>query len=165
MIGGFTLVDEDKELQEVQEDDGTSITSLSPRLQRFVHLYMTGHYSVSKMAELFEVHPNTVFRWLNRDDVKHVLAEMQENTHNIVGTQLKSLTMKAVNRLNELIDSPIDGVALQAVNTVLDRGGHKTKSEIKVDKTVTTYEQQIKDIVDTTLTDEEIEEIEIIDEE
>jgi hypothetical protein len=57
------------------------------------------------------------------------------------------------------MNSPIDGVALQAVKDVLDRAGHKPKNEIKVEKTVTTIEQKMKQLIDATI-DAEYEEVE-----
>lgn len=125
----------------------SSIVDLSPKMQRFIHLYMTGQYTLVKLSEMLELHPNTLSNWLKRKDVKSIISEMQQDTHDIVGVQIKALTTKAVAKLSSLIDSPIDGVALQAVNTTLDRGGHKPKQEIKVDKTVTTYEQRLTDLI------------------
>ena len=141
----------DSTSEEIEE--GLSITALPPKIQRFVHMYSTGQYTLNKLAQLFEVHPNTIRLWLKRDDVKEILADMQNSTHDIVQIQLKALTMKAVDKLGNLVDSPIDGVALQATKDILDRGGHKPKQEIKIDKTVRTYEQQLKDIIDLTLED------------
>lgn len=129
------------------------IVALNPKMQRFVHLYMTGQYTLNKLSQLLEVHPNTLQSWLKRDDVKEAIADMQQSTHDIVQIQLKALTMKAVNKLSDLIESPIDGVALQATKDILDRGGHKTKQEIKIDKTVRTYEQKLQEIIDLTIDD------------
>lgn len=144
------ILDTQNELMEVDEV-GSKISELPPKMQRFIHLYMTGQYSLNKLAQLLEVHPNTLGNWLKRKDVRSVITEMQETTHDVVGIQLKALTMKAVNKLGSLTDSPIDGVALQAVKDILDRAGHKPKNEIKVDKTVTTIEQKFKELVDATI--------------
>lgn len=144
------ILDTQNELMEVDEV-GSKISELPPKMQRFIHLYMTGQYSLNKLAQLLEVHPNTLGNWLKRKDVRVVITEMQETTHDVVGIQLKALTMKAVNKLGSLTDSPIDGVALQAVKDILDRAGHKPKNEIKVDKTITTIEQKFKELVDATI--------------
>jgi len=76
---------------------------------------------------------------------------MQKRTHEMVSTKLNILTINAVDKLADLIKSPIDGVALQAVSTVLDRCGHRPKQEIKIDKTVTTYEQKLQDVIEKTI--------------
>jgi glutamyl-tRNA reductase len=121
---------------------------------------VTGQYTLNKLAQLLEVHPNTLLNWLKKEDVKAVINDMQTTTHDIVAVQLKALTMKAANKLGDLIDSPIDGVALQAVKDVLDRSGHKPKQELKIDKTVRTFEQKLSEIIDKTIDAEyEVEEV------
>jgi IS30 family transposase len=129
------------------------------KMQRAIHLYLTGQYSYNKIAQLLEVHPNTILKWFKRQDVKDAIYEMQDATHTMVATQLKTLTLQATDKLRELMNSPIDGVALQAVKDVLDRAGHKQKQEIKIDKTVTTIEQKWKELIENTI-DGEYEEIE-----
>jgi transposase-like protein len=118
---------------------------------------MTGQYTLVKLAQLLEVHPNTLQKWLKREDVKHAIIEAQGEIHSQVQVQLKALTLKATQKLHELVDSPIDAVSLQAVKDVLDRGGHKAKQEIKVEKTVTTIEQQFKQLIDQTIVDADFE--------
>lgn len=133
--------------------------SLDPKVQRFIQMYMTGQYTILKLAELLKVHPNTIHNWMRKEEVKNALQQAQGEVHVQVSSQLKSLTLKAVNKLNSLVDSPIDAVALQAVKDVLDRGGHKTKQEIKVDKTVTTVEQKLAELIDATIIDADYEEV------
>jgi len=140
-----------------ESDNDHPLVDMPPKVQRFIHLYMTGQYTLNKLAQLLEVHPNTISGWMKRKDVQSAITDMQEVTHHLVGVQLKTLTNKAVNRLHELMDSPIDGVAFQAVKDVLDRGGHKQKTEIKIDKTVTTIEQKMKELINSTI-DMEFEE-------
>lgn len=139
--------------------EANPFADMPPKMQRFIHLYMTGQYTLNKLAQLLEVHPNTLSNWLKRQDVKDAIADMQNSIHDQVQIQLKTLTLKATAKLHELIDSPIDGVALQAVKDVLDRAGHKPKNEIKVDKTITTVEQKMKELIDSTIVDAEFEEV------
>jgi transposase-like protein len=136
-----------------EQDEFHAILALSPKMQRFIHLYSTGSYTINKLAQLLEVHPNTLGNWLKRSDVKQILADMQETTHEVVTNQLKTMTAKAADKLSALIDSPLDAVALQAVKDVLDRAGHKPKNEIKIDKTVTTIEQKMSELIDRTIID------------
>ena len=58
--------------------------------------------------------------------------------------------------MDELLESDMDNVRFQAAKDLLDRGGHKPQQSIKVDKTVTTVEQQLKDLADFTIDDTEI---------
>lgn len=138
-------------IMENNEEDKLSITVLPPKLQRFVQLYMTGQYTNAKLAQLLEVTPQTVSNWMKRKDVQAIIADMQETTHMMVGAQLRAMSQKAANKLESLIDSPIDGVALNAVKDVLDRAGHKPKQEIKVDKTIRTFEERLTSLIDRTI--------------
>lgn len=154
---------EKEKLTEIAYDEDESLSpilALPAKMQRFIHLYITGQYTLAKLAQLLEVHPNTLSNWLKRKDVQEIIAEMQITTHEVVNNQLKALTLKAANRLAELMDSTIDGVALQAVKDVLDRAGHKTKQEIKIDKTVTTVEQKLQNLISETIVDADFEVIE-----
>lgn len=150
-----------KEPESIVQDD--IITALSPKQQRFVHLYLTGQYQLPKLAQLLDVHYNTVRGWLRRDDIKKVILLYQQDEHQIIEQGLKAMRFKAIEKLSNLIDSPIDGVALQAVNTVLDRTGHKPKQEIKKEVTVKSFESQIMELANATVRDEEIIDVDFDD--
>ena len=126
---------------------------LEPKLQRFVHLYLTGQYNQTQLAQLLEVHKNTINSWLKREDVNIAIKEYQAMEHEMIDVQIKPMRMKAIEKMNELMDSPIDGIAFQACKDILDRTGHKAKNEIKVDKTVKTIEMQLNDLAENLITD------------
>lgn len=136
-----------------------ALVQANPKMLRFINLYLTGQYKMAEIAALLDVNANTVTRWLKRSDVQEFISDLQELNRNVVSTQINALTLKAVNKLNDLIDSPVDTVAMQAVKDVLDRGGHKPKQEVKIDKTITTIEQKLADLIDRTIdvTYEEVE--------
>ena len=119
---------------------------LEPKLQRFVHLYLTGQYNQTQLAQLLEVHKNTINSWLKREDVNLAIKEYQAMEHEMIDVQIKAMRMKAIEKMNDLMDSPIDGIAFQACKDILDRTGHKAKNEIKVEKTVKTIEMQLNDL-------------------
>lgn len=140
------------------------ISDLPINQQRFIQLYMTGQYSIRQLAEILDMEPESLTRWLRREDVSSVVRQMQEDIHNQVSSQLKSLTTHAVTRLSQLVDSKVDGVALQAVNTILDRAGHRSKQEININKTVTTFEEKMNNLLEGVDV-EDLEEIEDYEEE
>ena len=135
------------------------VTTLEPKLQRFVHLYLTGQYNQTEIAQMLQVHKNTINTWLKREDVNLAIKEYQAVEHEMIDVQIKAMRMKAIEKMNELMDSPIDGIAFQACKDILDRTGHNAKNEIKVDKTVKTIEMQLKDLADTLITDVAFEEL------
>lgn len=133
------------------EEVENPLAEMPPKMQRFLHLYMTGQYSINKLAQLLEVHPNTLHNWMRREDVKNAISEMQEVTHQVVGNQMKAMTLKAMERMRELMDSPIDGVALQAVKDVLDRSGHKPKQQVEKNVNVRTFEEKLNNLIDDVI--------------
>lgn len=137
-------------------DNGIQL--LEPKLQRFVHLYLTGQYNQRQIAQMLEVHENTISTWLKREDVNLTIKEYQATEHEMIDTQIKAMRMKAIQKMNDLMDSPIDGIAFQACKDILDRTGHKAKNEIKVDKTVKTIEMQLKDLADSIIDVDFVEE-------
>lgn len=134
---------------------------LEPKLQRFVHLYLTGQYNQTQIAQILEVHKNTINQWLKREDVGLAIKEYQQMEHEMYDVQIKAMRMKAIQKMNDLMDSPIDGIAFQACKDILDRTGHKAKNEIKVDKTVKTIEVQLNELADSLINDVEFEVLDV----
>ena len=135
----------------------TEVQLLEPKLQRFVHLYLTGQYNQTQIAQILEVHKNTINQWLKREDVGLAIKEYQQLEHEMYDVQIKAMRMKAIQKMNDLMDSPIDGIAFQACKDILDRTGHKAKNEIKVDKTVKTIEVQLSELADSLINDVDFE--------
>jgi IS30 family transposase len=135
----------------------TEVQLLEPKLQRFVHLYLTGQYNQTQIAQILEVHKNTINQWLKREDVGLAIKEYQQLEHEMYDVQIKAMRMKAIQKMNDLMDSPIDGIAFQACKDILDRTGHKAKNEIKVDKTVKTIEVQLNELADSLINDVDFE--------
>lgn len=127
------------------------LAGIEPKIQRFVHLYLTGQHSMSKLAQLLDVHPNTIHNWMRRDDVKGAIHAMQDVTNEIVAGQMRAMTMKAMDRMRELMDSPIDGVALQAVKDILDRTGHKPANKVEKNVNVRTFEEKLDSLIDEVI--------------
>ena len=139
----------------------TEVQLLEPKLQRFVHLYLTGQYNQTQIAQILEVHTNTINQWLKREDVGLAIKEYQQLEHEMYDVQIKAMRMKAIQKMNDLMDSPIDGIAFQACKDILDRTGHKAKNEIKVDKTVKTIEVQLNELADSLINDVDFEVLDV----
>ena len=139
--------------------ENNDVTLLEPKLQRFIHLYLTGKYNHRELAQMLEVHENTISTWLKREDVNASIKEYQGLEHEMFDIQIKAMRMKAIEKMNELMDSPIDGIAFQACKDILDRTGHKAQQSIKVDKTVKTIEVQMQELADSLISDVEFEEV------
>ncbi|MDD3414877.1 MAG: hypothetical protein PHY47_12865 [Lachnospiraceae bacterium] len=121
--------------------------SLEPHQQRFIHMYLSGDYTIPKIASVLGYHPDTLRRWLRKPEFKAVLDEYQNEETEIVTQTLMALRLKALYKMSDLMNSPVDGIAYQAARDVLDRTGFKAtqKQDVKIE--VYNYETQIKEIL------------------
>ena len=129
------------------------LTQLTPRQQRFIHLYLTGQYTQTELANIVEIDIATARKWLRNPTVQEYIEEFQKEEHEIVENAIKNMRAKALERLNELMDSKNDNVALQATKDVLDRTGHKAITKIEKDVNIRTFEEQLNDLIGKTIDD------------
>ena len=141
------------------------IDNLTPAKTRMILMYLTGQYSQKKLGQIIGVSENTIRAWLLDPTVQTVIKELQQREFAVVDSKLKALRHKAIDTMNELLESDMDNVRFQAAKDILDRGGHRPQQTIKVNKTVTTLEQQLKDLADFTIDDADVIDISDIVEE
>lgn len=141
------------------------IDNLTPAKTRMILMYLTGQYSQKKLGQIIGVSENTIRAWLLDPTVQAVIKELQQREFAVVDSKLKALRHKAIDTMNELLESDMDNVRFQAAKDILDRGGHRPQQTIKVNKTVTTLEQQLKDLADFTIDDADVIDISDIVEE
>jgi transposase-like protein len=130
--------------------------------QRLVNLYVSGNYTQAQIAKILKIAPATVHRWLQDEDVLNAIEKYQREQDIVIGNSLKALRMKALNTMNELMDSQNDLVALNAAKDILDRTGHQAVQKQQVEVNMT-YEERLKELingveiidVDSTLVQEE----------
>ena len=141
-------------------EEKSLISTLPPEKSRFCMLYLTGNYSIPKLAKALNKHESTLRKWLKLPEVKEVINDLQREQEEYNKNQLKALSAEALNVMHELMDSAMDGVRYQAAKDILDRSGYKPtqKTEKKVE--VYSIEQSMKDIIDKTIEAEYYEVIE-----
>lgn len=130
--------------------------TLTPAKIRMIMLYLTGQYTQKKIGQIVGVSTTTIQNWLLDSNVQLVIKEIQSREFVKINNDLNALKNKAVSTLYELLDSTMDTVRYQAAKDILDRGGHKPQQSIKVDKTVTTREEQLKSLINATISDEDV---------
>lgn len=135
--------------------------TVSAAKRRMILLYITGSYTQKRIAEIIGVTETTIHNWLLDPAVQAIIKEIQAKEFEQIQSSLSALKFKAVQTMSDLMESNMDTVKYQAAKDILDRGGHKASQQIKVEKTVTTREEQLKDLMATTLVD--VEEFETID--
>jgi len=136
-------------IQEKSDDEleHSAYKLLPPKQQRFVHLYLSGAYTIPEIAELLNVSPSAVRKWLYKTEVKELIKVLQQEEDEIVKQSLKALRLRAMYKMADLLNSKVDGIAWQAAKDILDRTGHKPASEKKVNVGGTvTFEQQIRQL-------------------
>lgn len=132
------------------------LEKLSPAKNRMILMYLTGQHTLKNIAQIIGVSDVTIRAWLNQEEVQLVIKELQAREFALIESSLKVMKHKALKAMNDLLDSPIDGVKFQASKDILDRTGHKATQQIKIDKTVTSIEQQLKDLNTFTIDDAEV---------
>lgn len=135
--------------------------SITPAKTRMILLYLTGQYSQKKIATIIGVSEVTIRTWLIDPAVQAVIKEVQAREFAVIEGNLKALKFKAIDTMNQLLDSTMDNVRFQAAKDILDRGGHKAQQSIKVDKTVTTREEALASLAEFTIDDAEVIDIDV----
>lgn len=139
------------------------VDKLTPAKMRMISMYLTGLYSQGHIAKVIGVSANTIRAWLMSDEVQALISIMQEKEFNLIESRLKSMRYKALDTMDDLLDSPIDQVRYNASKDILDRTGHKPQQTIKVDKTVTNIEQQLKQLADFNIDEDNIVDVDVDD--
>jgi len=117
--------------------------TLTPAKVRMIMLWLTGQYTQRKIAQIIGISEDTVRVWLLDPAVQAVTKELQSREFAMIDSNLKALSNKALQTMNDLLESNMDNVRFQAAKDLLDRAGHKPQQSIKVDKTVTNLEQTL----------------------
>lgn len=91
-----------------------------------------------RIAQLFHRSAKTVRTWRGHPDVKAALRGITEHVEEATKAQAVDIAQKAWTRLEALIGSADERIALDAVKTTLSRKGHPetSKSESKNEHTV-----------------------------
>jgi uncharacterized protein YjcR len=122
-----------------------------PNVGRAVQLWITGGHKVAEIADLVGVRPKTVRAWLRDPDIKSYIAEFQKENQILVRSKIQAGSIRALETMIDLLDSPIDGNRLQAAKDLMDRAGFKPEQKVKKEVTVKTIEQQLDDLINDTI--------------
>lgn len=85
------------------------------------------------IAELLQVSERTVARWAGSEDVRQACGDIVAETLERTKDEAAGIASKAVKRLQELLDSDDERIALDATKTTLDRFGYPVRSEQAVE--------------------------------
>lgn len=139
------------------------VEAVTPAKTRMILLWLTGQFTQKKIAGVIGVTEQTINAWMRDPTIQTIIREIQSREFAIIESNLKAMRYKALETMDELLESDMDNVRFQAAKDILDRGGHRPQQNIKVDKIVTTVEQQLANLADFTINDAEIIDIDIDD--
>jgi len=121
-------------------------SALHPNKMRVLYLWATGGVrDYTTLGALCDVAPSTVSRWLRSEELQTILVKLQAKDNEIINSGLNAMRLKALNRLDELLDASSEKVRLDAVKDVLDRTGHSAEKKIKKDVSFS-YEKQLLEL-------------------
>lgn len=122
--------------------------------QRMIQLYVSGLYSKKEIASILRISYSTLSKLLRQDDVLEAIIEYQDLEKKEIDTKIKALRNKAVDTMEELMESDDDNIRLSASKDILDRTGMREKEDKNININVS-YEQQLQDLVDGIIIDVE----------
>ena len=104
---------------------------LRAKMLKCINLMVYTDMQKQEIAEELNVSGTTISRWQDRED-------FQEELRNEMHRGFNSLAIKARKKLDQLIDSKNDGVALGACKEVLNKAGYMEtqKVEQKIDTVI-----------------------------
>lgn len=104
---------------------------LNKKMLECIQLMVYTDLKKGEIADKLDVAPNAISRWVSREDFQLALEKEMHRG-------FKDLAVKARKKLDKLIDSNNDGVALGACKEVLSKAGYDAtqKIEQKVDNII-----------------------------
>lgn len=139
-----------KESKAINKKENKSISKIANKdllKQRFVQLYCCGYYTNKQIADILLISENGVKKLLKKDDILEMILEYTGEEKKLIDTRIKALRFKAIDTINELLDSDDDTIRLNASKDILDRSGHKADSNQNINVNVS-YEQQLNNLVE-----------------
>ncbi len=118
---------------------GPKMRALTEKQRGFVMVLTefpgTSRAEAARMAGYSDVGEGAKVRACEMMHDQKIIEALQEQA----GKRLWAISMKAAWRLEQMLDSPDDAVALKATGMVLDRTGHAAAQNININQTVTDH--------------------------
>lgn len=141
MLNGLAQITEEFET-EIAELSG----NISPVKMRVLYLWASGGVrDYVTLGALCDVSPQTISKWLRSDELQTILIKLQAKDTEIINSGLNAMRLKALERLDQLLDASSEKVRLDAVKDVLDRTGHSAEKKVRKDVNFS-YEKQLLEL-------------------
>ena len=118
-----------------------------PLAQKIMQLWCSGTYTKKEIATILNTTTTTVNKYLRDERVLEAIENYQRVETKLVDQNIKAMREKALQTINELMDSDDDKVRYQASKDVLDRTGHIATMKKEVTIQHKSFEEQLNEII------------------
>lgn len=118
-----------------------------PLAQKIMQLWCSGIYTKKEIATILNTTTTTVNKYLRDERVLEAIENYQRVETKLVDQNIKAMREKALQTINELMDSDDDKVRYQASKDVLDRTGHIATMKKEVTIQHKSFEEQLNEII------------------
>ena len=118
-----------------------------PLAQKIMQLWCSGIYTKKEIATILNTTTTTVNKYLRDKRVLEAIENYQRVETKLVDQNIKAMREKALQTINELMDSDDDKVRYQASKDVLDRTGHIATMKKEVTIQHKSFEEQLNEII------------------
>ena len=118
-----------------------------PLAQKIMQLWCSGIYTKKEIATILNTTTTTVNKYLRDKRVLEAIENYQRVETKLVDQNIKAMREKALQTINELMDSDDDKVRSQAAKDVLDRTGHIATMKKEVTIQHKSFEEQLNEII------------------
>ena len=116
-----------------------------PLAQKIMQLWCSGIYTKKEIATILNTTTTTVNKYLRDERVLEAIENYQRVETKLVDQNIKAMREKALQTINELMDSDDDKVRYQASKDVLDRTGHIATMKKEVTIQHKSFEEQLNE--------------------
>ena len=123
-----------------------------PLAQKIMQLWCSGIYTKKEIATILNTTTTTVNKYLRDERVLEAIENYQRVETKLVDQNIKAMREKALQTINELMDSDDDKVRYQASKDVLDRTGHIATMKKEVTIQHKSFEEQLNESINADYT-------------
>ena len=145
-----TIVESNDIIQDNESLMGLNINDWAmkrPLAQKIMQLWCSGIYTKKEIATILNTTTTTVNKYLRDERVLEAIENYQRVETKLVDQNIKAMREKALQTINELMDSDDDKVRYQASKDVLDRTGHIATMKKEVTIQHKSFEEQLNEII------------------
>lgn len=139
------VLKESKVLSKKRKKEYNRITNKPILKQRLAQLYCSGNYNKRQIASMLMVSESTVIKLLKDPEVLDMVVSYQDEEKQLIDSRIKAIRFRAIDTIDELLDSDDDSIRLAVAKDILDRTGHKEKENKDININIS-YEQQLQEL-------------------